>query len=145
MLIQHLENYQWENVPVLAYKDEGTHYKNITRQVLCEGLADVPCQLRYFEMAPEGHSTLEHHQHAHLVIIFRGEGDVLLGQKIYPVREKDVITIPAHTWHQFRATKGTTFGFLCMVNVERDKPVLPSEDDLEMLCQDPAIAAFIRS
>lgn len=145
MLIQHLENYQWENVPILAYKDEGTHYKDITRQVLCEGLADVPCQLRYFEMAPEGHSTLEHHQHAHLVVIFRGAGEVLLGQKIYPVQEKDVITIPAHTWHQFRATKGSTFGFLCMVNIERDKPILPSADDLEMLCQDPDIAAFIRS
>ncbi|PKM78365.1 MAG: cupin domain-containing protein [Firmicutes bacterium HGW-Firmicutes-15] len=145
MLIQHLENYQWENVPVLTYKDEGNHYKNITRRVLCEGLIDVPCQLRYFEIAPEGHSTLEHHQHAHLVIVFRGEGEVLLGEKIYPVQEKDVITIPAHTWHQFRATKGSTFGFLCMVNIERDKPILPSKDDLEMLCQDPAIAAFIRS
>lgn len=145
MLIQHLENYQWETVPILTYKDEGTHYKNITRQVLCEGLADVPCQLRYFEIAPEGHSTLEHHQHAHLVIIFRGEGEVLLGHKIYTVKEKDVITIPAHTWHQFRATKGSTFGFLCMVNIERDKPILPSEDDLELLCQDPAVAAFIRS
>lgn len=144
MLIQHLENYQWDNVPVLAYKDEGTHYKNITRRVLCEGLADVPCQLRYFEIASEGHSTLEHHQHAHLVVIFRGEGEVLLGHNIYPVQEKDVITIPAHTWHQFRATKGIPFGFLCMVNVERDKPILPSKDDLKMLCQDPNIAAFIR-
>ena len=144
MLIQHLEDYQWENVAVQAYKEEGNHFKNITRQILCEGLADVPCQLRYFEIAPEGHSTLEHHQHAHLVIIFRGAGDVLLGQKIYPVQEKDVITIPAHTWHQFRATKDSTFGFLCMVNVERDRSVLPSEDDLELLCQDPDIAAFIR-
>jgi len=145
MLIQHLENYQWKNVPILDYKDEGTHYKSITRQVLCEGLADVPCQLRYFEIAPEGHSTLEHHQHAHLVIIFRGEGEVLLGNKIYPVQTNDVITIPAHTWHQFRATKGTTFGFLCIVNIERDRPILPTKDDLDLLCQDPDIAAFIRS
>lgn len=145
MLIQHLENYQWEEVPVLTYKDEGTHYSGITRQVLCEGLIDVPCQLRYFEIAPEGHSTLEHHQHAHLVIIFRGAGEVLIGQEIYSVREKDVVTIPAHNWHQFRATKGSVFGFLCLVNLERDSPILPSDADLNLLCQNPAVAAFIRS
>lgn len=145
MLIKYLDNYDWENVALLPYKEEGTCYKDITRQVLCEGLADVPCQLRYFEMAPDGYSTLEHHQHAHLVMIFRGEGEVLLGAKIHAVREKDVITIPAHTWHQFRATKGTSFGFLCLVNVERDKPVLPTEEDLEQLRQDPDIAAFIRT
>ena len=145
MLIKHLENYQWEGIPILAYKNEGSHYNSITRQILCEGLADVPCQLRYFEIAPEGHSTLEHHQHAHLVIIFRGAGEVLLGHKICPVQEKDVITIPAHTWHQFRATKASSLGFLCLVNVERDSPILPSEDDLKLLGQDPAIAAFIRS
>ena len=144
MLIQHLEDYQWENVAVLAYKDDGTHYKDITRRVLCDGLDDVPCQLRYFEIAAEGHSTLEHHQHAHLVIVLRGEGEVLLGQKVHSVQEKDVITIPAHTWHQFRATKGCTFGFLCMVNIDRDRPMLPSEDDLHQLRQDPVVAAFIR-
>jgi len=145
MFIQHLENYQWDKIPILPYKEEGYSYKSITRQVLCEGLADIPCQLRYFEIAPEGHSTLEHHQHAHLVIIFRGEGEALLEQKIHTVHERDVITIPAHTWHQFRASKGTTLGFLCMVNIERDRPILPAEDDLELLRQDPDIAAFIRS
>ncbi|HVJ48790.1 cupin domain-containing protein [Desulfitobacterium sp.] len=145
MLIRHLGNYDWENTLVLNYKEEGTHFKSITRRVLCEGLADVPCQLRYFEIAPEGYSTLEHHQHAHLVMIFRGEGEVLLGDKIYPVQEKDVVTIPAQTWHQFRATKGTTFGFLCLVNIDRDRPFLPTEDDLKLLRQNPEIAAFIRS
>jgi hypothetical protein len=35
-------------------------------------------------------------------------------------------------------------GFLCMVNVERDKPQLPSESDLRQLQSDPAIAAFLQ-
>jgi len=145
MLIRHLDNYRWENVAVQPYKEEGTHYKSISRQVLFEGLVDVPCQLRYFEIEPEGHSTLEHHQHAHLVIIFRGKGEVLLGQKVHPIYDRDVVTIPAHTWHQFRANKGTTLGFLCMVNIERDRPILPVEDDLELLRRDTDIAGFIRS
>lgn len=145
MYIKYLDNCQWENIALLPYKDGGTHYKSITKQILFEGLDDIPCQLRYFEIAPEGYSTLEHHQHAHLVIILSGEGEVLLGDRVFPVREKDIISIPAHTWHQFRATKGEVFGFLCLVNVERDKPVLPAEDDLALLRRDPVIAAFIRS
>lgn len=145
MLIQHLGNYDWENVPVLSYKEEGTHFKSITRQILSEGLADVPCQLRYFEIAPGGYSTLERHYHAHLVTILRGAGEALLGEKIYPVRDKDIITIPGRTWHQFRATEGIPLGFLCLVNIERDKAILPAENDLELLRRDPDIAAFIRS
>lgn len=144
MLIKHLGNYDWENTPILNYKEEGTHFKSITRRILCGGLEDVPCQLRYFEIAPDGHSTLEHHQHSHLVIIFRGEGEALLGDKIYPVQEKDVVTIPALTWHQFRATKGTALGFLCLVNINRDHPLRPTEEDLKLLRQNPEVASFIR-
>lgn len=144
MLIKHKGNYEWENIPILNYKESGTYFKNITRRVFSEGLSDIPCQLRYFEIAPEGYSTLENHNHSHLVIIFRGQGEALLGDKIYPVHEKDVITIPSQTWHQFRATKGTFLGFLCLVNVERDRPHLPSEDELEVLRANPEVAAFIR-
>ena len=145
MLVQYLGDYEWENVQILPYKEVGTHFKSITRQILSAGLADIPCQLRYFEIASDGYSTLEHHQHAHLVIILRGAGEALLGEKICQVREKDIITIPAHTWHQFRATGDTPLGFLCLVNNDRDKPILPAENDLELLRRDPDIAAFIRS
>jgi hypothetical protein len=34
-------------------------------------------------------------------------------------------------------------GFLCMVNAERDKPQLPTEDDLAALRANPAVAAFL--
>ena len=49
------------------------------------------------------------------------------------------------TWHQFRATKGEPLGFLCMVNAQRDKPQLPTPDDLARLKADPKIAAFLDS
>ena len=61
MYIKYLDNCQWENIALLPYKDGDTHYKSITKQILFEGLEDIPCQLRYFEIAPEGYSTLEHH------------------------------------------------------------------------------------
>ena len=47
------------------------------------------------------------------------------------------------TWHQFRATKNEPLGFLCMVNAERDKPQLPTADDVDRLKRNPAIAAFL--
>ena len=53
-----------------------------------------------------------------------------------------VVTVPPMAWHQFRASKGEPLGFLCMVNAQRDKPQLPSPDDVARLRRDPAIAAF---
>ena len=55
------------------------------------------------------------------------------------------MTVPAMTWHQFRATKGEPLGFLCMVNATRDKPQLPSVEDLAKLAANAKIAAFLRN
>jgi hypothetical protein len=49
------------------------------------------------------------------------------------------------TWHQFRAGPDEPLGFLCMVDRERDRPELPSPDDLAALRADPMIAEFLRS
>jgi quercetin dioxygenase-like cupin family protein len=95
-------------------------------------------------MQPGGYSTLERHEHAHAVMIQRGRGRVLVGGRVFDVNEHDLVHIPAMTWHQFRAPDDAPFGFLCMVNAERDRPQLPNEADLATLRADPAIAAFIR-
>ena len=49
------------------------------------------------------------------------------------------------TWHQFVAAADSPLGFLCMVNADRDRPQLPTADDLARLRADPAIAAFVRT
>jgi hypothetical protein len=59
------------------------------------------------------------------------------------VETRDLVTVPRLTWHQFRATADEPLGFLCMVNATRDKPQLPSPEDLAELQADPAIAAFL--
>lgn len=134
---------RWEGVEETRYKADGSApFRAITRQVLFQDPA-LACELRYFEMAPGGYSTLERHEHAHAVMIQRGAGRVLVGDRIHDVREHDLVHIPAMTWHQFRAPADAAFGFLCMVNAERDRPQLPTAEDLERLRRDPAIAAFI--
>lgn len=101
------------------------------------------CELRYFEMDANGYSTLERHEHAHAVMILRGHGTCLLGAEVRAVKPLDLVTIPAWTWHQFRASGAEPMGFLCMVNQTRDRPVLPSEAELRAMKSVPAVAAFL--
>jgi quercetin dioxygenase-like cupin family protein len=134
---------RWRNVEVLEYKREhGASFREVTRQVLFDDPL-LSCQLRYFEVAPGGHTTLERHEHAHAVLIERGRGRCLVGDRVYDVAEHDLVHIPSLTWHQFQADKNEPLGFLCMVNAVRDRPQLPTAQDLRRLREDPAVAEFI--
>jgi mannose-6-phosphate isomerase-like protein (cupin superfamily) len=138
------ESFRWEGVDLLAYKDDGAApFRAVTRQNLFAS-DNLGCELRYFEVAPGGFSTLERHQHMHAVLVLRGHGQCLLGDKIHELGPNDLVTIPGWTWHQFRATAGEPLGFLCMVNADRDRPQLPSDQELTRLKANPAVAAFLR-
>jgi quercetin dioxygenase-like cupin family protein len=116
-------------VDVLAYKQEGSApFRDVTRQVLFDDDA-MHAQLRYFEVAPGGHTTLERHEHVHNVMVIRGRGTCQVGERAYEIGEKDLVAVPPMTWHQFRAATDAPLGFLCMVNQERDRPQLPTEDE----------------
>lgn len=142
-LFRAFRAFRWDGVDHMPYKEEGSApFKAISRQVLFEE-PDQACQLRYFEMDAGGYSTLERHEHVHAVMILRGEGHCLLGGEVREVKQFDLVTIPAWTLHQFRATQGEPMGFLCMVNNDRDKPQLPDAAEVEALRQDPAVAAFL--
>ena len=136
-------DFRWDGVPHLPYKQDGTApFRAISRQVLFAE-EKLGCELRYFEMEPGGYSTLERHEHMHAVMILRGHGECLLGEAVRTVKPLDLISIPSWTWHQFRATAGEPLGFLCMVNILRDRPQLPSEEDLARMKEDPAVAQFL--
>ncbi|MEJ0019330.1 MAG: cupin domain-containing protein [Acetobacteraceae bacterium] len=137
------DEYRWDEVAHLPYKEDGAApFKAISRQVLFAE-AQLGCELRYFEMAAGGYSTLERHEHMHAVMILRGHGQCLVGGEVRPVKPFDLVTIPSWAWHQFRATAGEPLGFLCMVNALRDRPQLPTAEDLAALRSDPAVAAFL--
>ena len=141
--VRRFSEFHWEDTDVLAYKEEGSvPFKAITRQTLFRHPA-LKGELRYFEMAAGGYSTLERHSHVHAVLILRGEGQCLIGSEVFDVGENDLVTIEPMTWHQFRANAGEAMGFLCMVNVERDKPQLPTADEVEQLKSDPVVATFL--
>ena len=136
-------DFRWDAVEHRPYKEDASAaFSAISRQVLFEAPA-LACELRYFEMQAGGYSTLERHQHMHGVMVFRGHGHCLLGSTVRAVAPFDLVRIPAWLWHQFRATRGETFGFLCMVNRERDRPQLPTEADLAALRANAEVAAFL--
>jgi quercetin dioxygenase-like cupin family protein len=77
---------------------------------------------RYFEVAPGGWTSLEHHRHPHAVVVLRGEGTALLGNDRHRIRAHDAVYVAPGSPHQFRADRDSVLGFLCIVDRERDRP-----------------------
>ena len=121
-VIRH-EGFHWIGVPPVNYKDEGESWRAVTRHPLVGVREGTPFHVRYFEIGPGGYTTLERHEHQHVVIALRGEGEVRLGYDRLPVRFGDVVYVASNDPHQFRATGDEPFGFLCIVAAERDRPV----------------------
>ena len=140
------EPYRWRNIPELIYKDEqgNATFKDVTRRVLFGEAHGQGMEVRYFEVEAGGHTTLEKHEHTHLVIPIRGRGAALVEDQVVRLTMHDLVYVPSWAWHQFRADDDSELGFLCMVKVERDRPTLPTSEELEMLRHNAAVADFIR-
>jgi quercetin dioxygenase-like cupin family protein len=117
--------FRWEGVPVLDYKAPAANWCGIQRAPLVgERGEKTSFHVRYFEIAAGGFSSLEHHGHAHVVFVLRGRGEVRLGDAKHELGYGDVVYVGPHEVHQFRNTATVEpFGFLCMVDAERDTPV----------------------
>jgi quercetin dioxygenase-like cupin family protein len=141
--LRQSEDFRWAGVDLRLYKEEGAApFKAVSRQILFSD-PRLAGELRYFEVAPGGYSTLERHEHMHAVMILRGHGEVLVGGAVHEFKPHDLITIPPWTWHQFRPARGDTLGFLCMVDAKRDRPQLPTAEEMATLREDGAVARFL--
>ena len=136
-------DFAWDAVEIRRYKDgDEAPFQGVTRQTLfCD--PRLLGELRYFEVAPGGYSTLERHEHMHAVVILRGGGQCLVGREVHAIGIHDLVTVPPWTWHQFRAAPDEALGFLCLVNSERDRPQLPTAAELEDLKRTPAARDFL--
>lgn len=130
--------FQWERVPQEMYKMDGASFKNCSRIELIGKRGESPCfHVRYFEVAPGGWTTLEHHQHEHVVIALRGEGEVQLGLEAYPLALGDVAYTAPGDVHQLRCKSDAkdAFGFICVVASDRDRPVEDEPYELLKSCK----------
>ncbi|MCC6868633.1 MAG: cupin domain-containing protein, partial [Burkholderiales bacterium] len=103
-------------------------FRDVTRQVLFAG-DEIPAQLRYFEVAPGGFTTLERHEHVHNVMVIRGRGECRVGERTWPLAPYDLVRVPPMAWHQFHAASDAPLGFLCLVPTQRDRPQLPTTEE----------------
>lgn len=146
-IIRHL-GYRWQDVEVRAYKSEASHFRDISRQTLL-GEADDESALsaltRYFEIQPGGYSSLEKHQHPHSVLVIRGKGTVVLGDSADTLETFDCVYIAPGTLHQFHATGDEPLGFICIVDRQRDRPELASEEEAARLRSIAALRGLIKT
>lgn len=118
---------RWPEIPVRAYKEMPEAYRDVTRRVLLgagEGEEALAFELRYFEVAAGGFSSLERHEHPHAVVILAGKGEVRLGERRFEIEPFDAVYVAPGEPHQFLASRGEPLGFLCLVDRVRDRPEL---------------------
>jgi quercetin dioxygenase-like cupin family protein len=117
---------RWDGVAVSAYKDDPAGFLGVTRQTLLgdgEGEEALQFLTRYFEVAPGGYTTLEHHRHPHAVVVLHGRGSVLLDGEENALEPFDCVYVAPGAVHSFRAAAEEALGFLCVVDRVRDRPV----------------------
>jgi quercetin dioxygenase-like cupin family protein len=115
----------WPGVPVREYKDDPELYRGVVRRALAgaaAGDAELGFELRSFEVAPGGWTTLERHRHPHAVVVVAGRGEVRLGEASHALAPLDFVFVAPEEAHQFRAAAGERLVFLCVVDRDRDRP-----------------------
>lgn len=120
------EGARWPELPVREYKESPELYREVSRRVLLgagEGEQALAFEVRYFEVAPGGWTTLERHRHPHAVVVVAGRGEVRLGAERHALAPFDAVFVAPDEAHQFRAAPDAPLGFLCVVDRERDRPV----------------------
>jgi ribulose-bisphosphate carboxylase large chain len=121
--MRHSGTFRWSSVKTENYKDKDGTWSAITRHVLVGKKGETAkFHLRYFEIEPNGHSTLERHRHEHVVICVRGKGAITIGRKSHRIGYLDTVYVAPNTVHQLRNPHVEPFGFLCIVNAKRDRP-----------------------
>lgn len=140
-------NYEWDGIKLIDYKpddDSAPTFFNVSRQNIFESKGDINFDIRYFECGVGGFTTLEKHEHAHVVMVLRGQGKIIIGDEIKVVKPFDMVVIPSLAAHQLLNTGKEPFGFVCTVNATRDKFRLLSKDELKEMNQNDKISSLIR-
>jgi len=140
----------WSGIEPVGYRagrldEPGQGYRGVTKHVI-SGDRGEPSkfEVRYFEVAPGGYTRLEKHQHVHSVTIIRGRGYAIVGDDLHPLAAFDHIYVGPMTLHQFVNDAAEPFGFICVVDAERDKAQPATEAEFSSLSRALALAGKIR-
>lgn len=96
----------WEGVAPRAYEGGRRH----------DLITGAGYRVRYFEVAPGGHTALETHAHDHTVVIERGRARVTLGDERHELGPGDVVYVAPDELHGFEAIGDEPLGFICVAS-----------------------------
>ncbi|XAL99660.1 cupin domain-containing protein [Phycisphaeraceae bacterium D3-23] len=71
--------------------------------------------MRIFDVEPGGQTPHHQHNYEHEIMVLAGEGEAYSGDTPHPVKQGDVLFVPANEVHQFRNTGDKPFRFMCLV------------------------------
>jgi ribulose-bisphosphate carboxylase large chain len=127
--VLHCKGFQWRQGgrSIEAYKTGSDgDFNQVTRQELMGKFGEkTSFDLRYFEIGPGGHSSLEKHVHEHVIIGARGKGFLVKNDEKIAIAPHDIAYVGPLETHQLRNEAGEPFGFYCIVDHVRDKPMKP--------------------
>jgi Ribulose 1,5-bisphosphate carboxylase, large subunit len=124
--IMRCEEFKWSGRFVEEYKtDNDFDFSGISRQELIGKSGEkTSFDLRYFEIEPEGYSSLEQHVHEHVIIGVRGNGVLIKENSSFNISVHDIAYVSPLEKHQLRNNGKEPFGFFCIVDHKRDKPIV---------------------
>ena len=140
----------WSGIEPVGYRagrqdEPGQGYRGVTKHVISGDRGEPSSfEVRYFELEPGGYTRLEKHQHVHSVTIIRGRGYAVVGDDIHPLAPFDHIYVGPMTMHQFVNDAAEPFGFICVVDAERDKPQPATDAEYADLSRSLALAGKLR-
>ncbi|MCK5219435.1 cupin domain-containing protein [bacterium] len=127
-ILEHLplqDDFCWTGRDPFEYKQkEQADFKDITRHELIGRYGEsTSFDLRYFQIEPKGYSSPEKHRHEHVIICIRGQGILRQGNKAILLKEHDIAYVPPFQEHQLKNESDQPFGFFCIVDHVRDRPI----------------------
>jgi len=114
------ERMEWDGARVRRY--DGVDAGGVTENWLI-GKAEAARNfaIRYYEVAVDGRTKQEEHEHDHGIVVLRGQGRVLLDSDWNEIAQGDVVYIAPNERHQLMNTGQEPLGFLCVIPAVRKK------------------------
>ncbi|MEM1208354.1 MAG: RuBisCO large subunit C-terminal-like domain-containing protein [Planctomycetota bacterium] len=122
------EQFAWLGREPVDYKPPtdalATPFKDVLRHELFGSNGEPAAfDLRYFQIAPGGYSSLEKHDHVHAIVAVRGHGKLTVNGHEHVLSPMDLAYVPPMAPHQLLAADADEpFGFFCIVDRQRDRP-----------------------
>jgi quercetin dioxygenase-like cupin family protein len=143
-------SFTWSGVTAQRYAAEnadgaGRTWRDTARHIIKGREEGGSFDVRYFEVAQDGFTSLECHEHIHSVICVRGRGYAVVGDAVMELEPFDHLYVASQTPHQFVNQGGEPFGFLCIVDAQRDRPRALTPAELAALRANPATARKIKT